>query len=168
MPNIDELKTALRKALDAGEDNEVVRLAREITKVKAEQAKADVEKFAKAREELAIAIHKTVKGLSEVAKLVDVGAQGFTYKVDGYPEADIKYKSVALTIPGLKRAGGGGGGGGKTKDEYGMSLGEVFEKFATAEDRAKLNTAASGSAQWQVKIAVKKFAIEQGLLQPTK
>jgi len=71
-----------------------------------------------------------------------------------------------LTVAGIKapKAGNGGYQGGKTKDEYGMSLGDVFEKFANNDERTKLAAATSNSTQWQVKVAVKKRAIAEGLL----
>lgn len=86
-------------------------------------------------------------------------------------------------VPTIKtrKSGGTGGGAGKTKDDYGMSLTEVYEKYHTAEDDGKLAEAelkdkeaseklgkTTNSNAWRVKNEVKKAAIASGLLQPTK
>lgn len=172
---IEELKKAMGKALAEDDTAEVLRISSEIHKQKqavakaeAEKLKAEGEKLAGAREKLAIAIHGAVVGLGLKAQLDAVKAHGFTYKLDGYPEADIRYKSVALVVPTVKARGGGGGGAGKTKAEFGMSLGELVDKYATEEEKAAITNAASGSQSWQLKVAVKKRLIKDSIIAPTK
>ena len=74
---------------------------------------------------------------------------------------------MGLDVPVIKAHKAGAGATGKTKTEFGVSLNEVFEKFATPADKAKL-AGASNSRQWQVKVAVKKRALAAGLLAPVK
>jgi len=120
-----------------------------------------------------------------------VRAKGFTYTTDHNedekgrvdPNGAVKVVGgVGLLIPAIKtRKANGGGGGGKTRDEFGMSLSEVFDKFATSEDRAKLEEAeakdksaseklgkTTNSNAWRVKNEVKKAALAAGLLAPAK
>jgi hypothetical protein len=61
-----------------------------------------------------------------------------------------------------------GGGTGKSVQEYGMKLQDIVDKFATEEEKVAIDNAESNSKSWQLKVAVKKRAIEAGLLQPTK
>jgi len=88
--------------------------------------------------------------------------------VKGFVVGVTDTKNPSWTFKGPKaRSGGGGGGAGKTKDQYGQSLGEVFEAFATDEDRAALEAAkGDGNKTYAIKVGVKKRAIAQGLLTP--
>jgi hypothetical protein len=178
-PTLPELKAQMAKAL--AEDNyaEMGRVAKlikghqdEIAKAEAEKYKAEAAKLAGIREKVAQAIHAFVMKNPAVMKgLTDTKALGFTFKRD---TAEVQYASVALTVPQppaekAKRAGGGGTG--KSKTEYGLSLNEIFEKFATEKDRNDLKVAegddnASGGKAWNVKNGVKKAAIAAGTLKP--
>lgn len=151
---------------------QIVAGKRDRAKVEAERLQKESEALAGKREALAARIHARVQELGLDSQLKEVKGWGFAYKVDkaNPAEPDITYKSVSLTTAVVKapRAGGGGGGAGKSKDEYGMSLGDIFDKFATDDDKAKLAAATTGSSQWQVKVAVKKQAIAAGKLAPVK
>lgn len=174
MASLDELKKRMAEALASGDVKAIEEVAGEISKSKAERHKAEAEALRKeaealagAREKLATKIHKAVVAMPGlVEELGSVKAQGFTYKLN---TPEVQYKSVSLAVPTVKapRAGTGGGAG-KSKDEYGMSLSEIFDKFATNEDKEKLASAESNSKQWQVKVAVKKRAIADNKLAPVK
>lgn len=187
-----ELQAKMATAIANNDVKAIEEIAQEIVKGKADRRKAEAdtilkeaEAMAKDREKLAISIHNQIRKLGLDELLTGMKAWGFTYKVDGAnpAEPEMTYKSVALSTQQVraKRAGGGGGGAGKTKDEYGMGLGEVFEKFASIEDRAKLADAevkdklasdklgkATNSNAWRVKNEVKKRAIADGMLAPVK
>ena len=176
-PTLDELKKQLATAIATGNDAEFNRIVATIAKMKSELAKAaaesakkEAEALAGVREQVATAVYKAVKALNLDDALIKVKAQGFTYRLDA-PDAEgvmVHQKSAALLVPTVKTARGGTTGGGKSKDEYGMSLGTIFDKFANEEDQGKLAEAETNSKQWQVKVAVKKRAIAEGLLQPVK
>lgn len=186
MPSLEELQTQMREALDKNDVKAIEEIASQIVKSKAERAKEEavkaqkeVEALAGKREKLAKDIHSAVKKLGLDADIASLKAKGFTYTIDHREDdkgrLDAKGEvsvtgGVGLLVPAIKarKAGGGAGAAGKTKDEYGMSLSEVFEKFATPEDMEKLAAAETNSAQWQVKNAVKKRAIKDGLLTPAK
>lgn len=181
-----ELQKQMAEALAANDVKKIEEAAMAIVKSKAERAKVEVEKAQKEsealagkREKLAEAIKSAVKALGLDKQIADVKAKGFNYTIDHREDdkgrLDAKGEvsvtgGVGLLVPAIKarKAGGVGGGAGKTKDEYGMSLQEVFEKFATPEDREKLATAETNSSQWQVKNSVKKRAIADKLLTPAK
>lgn len=189
--SLEELTAKLASAVAANDTKAIEEIATEIVKSKAARRKAEAdaavkeaEALAGTREALSKEIHRAIKGLGLDEKIVAVKGWGFTYKVDkaNPNEPDTTYKSVSLSTQTVKaRKAGGNGGAGKTKDEFGLSLGEVFEKFATAEDRAKLaeaetkDKAASeklgkqtNSNAWRVKNDVKKAAIASGALAPVK
>lgn len=163
---------------------EILKGKTERIRKESEQARKDAEQLAGVREALATEIHKAVRALKLEQKLKDVKSWGFTYKVDkaNPNEPDVSYKAVSLAVATVKaKTGVGGGGAGKTKAEFGMSLSEVFNKFATEGDKAKLaeaeakdseNTAKSGkttnSNAWRIKNEVKKEALKAGLLAPAK
>lgn len=179
MATLDELKTKMASAIANNDAKAIEEIAIAIAKSKnervkaeAEQARIDAEKMAGAREVLAKEIHKAVKALKLDARLREVKSWGFVYKVDkaNPAEPDITYGSVSLSTATVKvkRTGAGGGATGKSKDEFGMSLTEIFDKFATDEDKKALAEAKTNSAQWQVKNKVKKQAIAEGKLKPAK
>lgn len=178
MVEITELKAKLATAIANNDDasfmsiiGEIAKEKSAIAKAQAEVAKKEAESLAGDREKLALKLFTAVKAVVSPADLQKVKAAGFTYHMDGPDKEGVMttYKTVALLVPTVKTARGGtGGGAGKSKDEYGMSLGEIFDKFATEADKAELAKAETNSKQWQVKVAVKKEAIKAGLLQPTK
>jgi len=193
---IQELQAQMAAAIANNDVAGMEAIAAQIVSGKKERAKVEAEKLQKesealagAREKLAASIHETVKKMIVTGKtgeslndaLKAVKAWGFTYKVDNANpnEPGITYKSVSLTTATVKapKAAGGGGGTGKTKDEFGLSLAEVFESFATPNDRAALEAARSSEAekgitnsglQHNVKLGVKKRVIASGELKPTK
>lgn len=199
-PSLDQLKAQLVKAAAEGNDTLFEETLKAIGKFKSEIAskaaaalKAEAEKLAGVRQTLATAIHQAVKSLGLDSKLQEVKALGFTYNLD-HPDVNgvmTEYKSVSLMVPSVKtkRSGGGGGGqSGKSKDEYGISLAEIYDKFKDGVGKVKaldmedvatvLEASVAGlkdtdaknynSKMWQIKVAVKKAAIAQGLLQPVK
>ncbi len=193
MSTIEELQKQIAEAAVKGDTKLVEQLAGEIVKGKAERHKGEIESqrkeaeaMAGAREKLGTAIHQAVKALNLDKSMVDLKAWGFTYKVDraNPAEADVTYKSVALSTQAVKsRSGGGNGGSGKTKSEFGLSLDEVFAQFANTEEKGKFAEAEAAdlkhaqehglttpkqSNRWRVKDVVKKRALSEGLLAPQK
>ena len=196
--SIVELKSNLEAALKSGDmeaitkaSQDVVEFQRAQAKVEAEKAKAEMEKMSGARLELATSLTKSIKASKlgkanfsisvadlelavelvkllpdVVSKVKAVKGSVVSFKL---PDEQSDVARVALAVITTKRASGGGTvARGKSKDEYGMSLGEIFDKFATPEDKAKLAAATSNSSQWQVKVSVKKRGIATGQLAPVK
>ena len=183
MTTIEELQGKMKLAVaefnKTGDMKAIQAVSAELNKAKAELAKVEADKIRKEAEELAgkretlaHQIHQLVRDLKLDKAIIGVKGWGFTYKVDkaNPSEPDVSYKSVQLAVATVKAKTGKGGVGatGKSKDEYGKSLGEIFEEYATVEDIENLAKATSNSSQWQVKVAVKKRAITAGLLKPVK
>lgn len=184
----EDYKAKMAEALANDDAKAIDAINAEWNKSKAERRKAELEAERKEQEELAgvreeasKAIHKAIKALKLDDQLKSLKAWGFTYKVDGAnpAEPDVKYVSVSLsTAQPKKRTGNGGGSSaGKTKDDYGLSLQEVYDKYKTAEDETKMveaiakDEAASeklgkttNSNAWRIKNEVKKRAIANGEL----
>jgi len=168
---LEQIKAQIADCIAKGDDagmmeaiKQLNKMKAEITKAAQEQARKEAEALAGAREKLATSIYKAVRQIPDVLnQLTAVKATGFTFKLD---TEEIQYKSVALAVPAVKQSRGGGGG--KSTAEYGVSLSDIFDRFATDEDKAKLKAAESNSAQWSIKNAVKKRAIAEGKLQPVK
>lgn len=178
MVELKELKDQLADAIAKGDDTAFMTIVGEIAKAKKDIAKAaadalqkEATQLAGARETLAASVYKACKQIPNLKQQLDaVKATGFTFKLDGVDAegAPVRYNSVALSVPTVRHGKGGTTGGGKSKDEYGMSLQEIFDKFATAADKAKEAAATSNSAKWQAKNAVKKAAIADGKLKPAR
>jgi len=176
-PTLDELKTQLKASIIDNNDalfNELVtkiaKMKSELAKQAGELAKEEAKALSGVRMQVAVAIFTAVKKLNLDAKLIEVKAKGFTYPLD-LPDAQgvmVTYKSVALSVPTVKTRAGGTTGGGKSKDEYGMSLGEIFDKFATPAQKAELSSLTAHNAAYFFKLTVKKAAIAAGMLQPVK
>ena len=180
---MDDIRKQLMEAAAKGDVEAVLKLTAEADKLKKAEAKEKAEAAAKEAAELAgvrtelaekigaafkpvsvkLFYDKATQTDSTNAVLERVKATGyyFEYSIE-------KGISFGLRHPTVKVAHSGGGNTGKSKAEFGMSLDEIFQKFATDEDKAKLEAAASNSAKWTVKVTVKKAAIAAGLLQPVK
>ena len=153
---LDELKAQMSAAIADGNDTEMLRLSKLLLKQKSDVEKsealkllAESEALAGDREKLATAIFKAVKGIINVAELEKVKAKGFTFKLNALDANNVMVieKSVALLVPTIKVRGGGGGGGstGQLKQETGMSRHELVDKYATAEEKATIQTAQDGA-----------------------
>lgn len=178
---LDSLKAQAQAAAATGDLEAILVVAgkikaakSELAKVEAERIRAESEKLAGVREKVATRIHAKVVADKEVAKmLADTKALGFTFKLD---TAEVQYRSVALLVPQApttRKGTGGHAGGGKSQVEYGMSLDEIFQKFATNEQKAEVakvlageDKKAANSKAWQLKVQVKKEAITKGTLKP--
>jgi len=187
---LEDLQKRMSAAIASNDVKAIEAVAQEIVKSKTDRAKTEAlklqeeaTKLAGVREALGIEIHKAVKAMGLDAKLTGVKAWGFTYKVDNAnpAEPDVTYKAVALSTQQVKTRSGGTGGSGKTRDEFGMSLSDIFDKFATDDDRAalaeatvkddkiKVETGKSNRGnEYNVRKDVKKRALAAGLLAPTK
>ena len=150
------------KAVDAAE-------AREVAEAKA-KARAQWEAQAVARGELTVKVLDAMKIVStqflpEIVKLV--GKELAIIKFVATPEGSFDCKIIKAEPAPIKGARvSGGGGKHSTLKEFGKGLDQVYEEFATAEDRAKFELAGSKGSQWNVKVGVKKRAIAEGLLLP--
>ena len=149
------------KAVDAAE-------AREVAEAKA-KAKAQWEAQGQARGELTTRVLDAMKiasapFMAEVIKLV--GQELATIKFVAMPEGSYECKIVKAEPASVKSAQVSKGRKHSTLKEFGKGLDQVYEEFATAEDRAKFELAGSKGSQWNVKVEVKKRAIAEGLLLP--
>lgn len=179
--SIEDLRTQMATAIANNDVQVMEAVAAQIVAGKKDRAKEEAEKLQKEaealagkRESLGAEIFKAIGGEFD-KQLVDLKARGFSYfvktsyTVPGQPEVHQQASCGLILVTAAKAPRtGGGGGAGKSKDEFGLSLGEIFDKFATDEDRTKLAAATTGSSQWQVKVAVKKKAIADGQLAPVK
>jgi len=167
MATYEDKMASLLAQLDTARANNdtsgLLQAARAIAALEKEAEKAQRE--AQAGELLAL--EQTIKAevvetyQKHAKELRRLGVKGFSIGV-----TDTKNPSWLFKGP-KARSGGGGGGAGKTKDQYGRSLGEVFEAFATDEERAALEAAkGDGNKTFAVKVGVKKRAIAEGLLTP--
>jgi len=145
-----EIMAKIAAAGASGDLAEVIRLGNmlkkhqaDIQKAEADKLKAEAEALAGVREKLAIEVWNVVSKIPEITrKLADVKAQGFTFKLD---TEEVKYKSVALTVPTIKTrsAGGGGGSTGALKSQTGLSRHELVETYATNEEKESITKAES-------------------------
>jgi len=174
---VKDLRNALSEVAKTGDVANIraaVKALDEAEKVQAKElkAKADAEFEAKsaARLELTERIKATIGKVAdsfreEVVKLVGLDEAVVRWSVD-YKNGNLIECSILRTKPRAASTGTGGTPRGATKNEYGLSLGQVFEKFASDQDKLDYEKATSGSGQWQIKVRVKKQAIEAGLLKP--
>lgn len=183
--NIAELQTKMAEAIAKNDIKAIEEIAGEIVKGKADRRKLEAEALQKEaeamagqREALASEIHVLVKGFKLDKRLTGLKSWGFTYKVDkaNPAEPDIVYKSVSLITATVKaHKAGGGGATGKSKAEFGLSLQEIYDKFATDEDKADMTaalekdkTVTNQGYSYAVKKRVQKRAIAKGDLAPVK
>jgi len=179
MATENELKATLAAALEANDDDQILAVANElrkhkanIQKVAAEAARKEAEALAGGREKLARALQKEVNTPALQKRLREVKAYGFRFSIDRVDtppgQAPVNVEGgTTLLVPEVKTGRrGAGGAAGKTKAEYGMTLQEVFDKFATDADREKLAAADGSTAEYNVKLAVKKNAIADKKLTP--
>jgi hypothetical protein len=177
---LEQLTTKMATAVAANDITAMLDVAGEIKKLKSEVAKAEATRLQKESEELAEVRKQAVEKLDKIVRVRDmqklvslaesVKAIGFHYThtfADNLTTIGFDY----AVAPKQKATRASGGGGGKSKAEFGMTLNEIFEKFATAEDKTKLTEASASatrpdSAEYAVKLGVKKAAIAAGLLKP--
>ncbi|MFA5384156.1 MAG: hypothetical protein WC364_05755 [Eubacteriales bacterium] len=162
---LDQIKTELALAIASGNDADVMRLSRaimqyaqDIKKSEADKLKQEAEQLAGKREALEVKIHKALA--NAVAKFTDellaVKSKGFSIVVDhmendkGQLDAAGEVKVIGackLTVPTIKAAkvstGTGGGTGVTVESQTGFKRAELIEKYATAEEKASLETAKS-------------------------
>jgi hypothetical protein len=159
--SLQDLQIAMNQAITAQDWGKVKSIGAQIAGMASAEVKKEDEKFLKVREDIAAEIHALVAKYAPQLKAVK--ATGFIFKVD---TEEMQYKAVQLLVAGSKaHSGGTGGKGGKTKDSYGMSLGEVFEKFATAEEKAEIAGKERNAAN-ALKVKVLNRAVKEGLLKP--
>ena len=186
-PTYEQLKVLAMTALTEGNDTEFLKISAQMRSFKAEIAKAEAEKLKKEAEAMAgDRANLAAKILSRISsqfkniqsELTALKATGFTFKL---PDDTSDIPSLALSVPVIKtrttRAGGGSTG--KSKSTYGLTLDEIYQKFKTPEDESKMVEAIEADEkikaekgksnsvnQYNVKLAVKKAAINAGSLQP--
>ena len=174
---LESLQAELAAQVTAGASVDVViAIADRMKKFRAEIAKAEAlrlqkeaDAMAEIRKANADKLHKMVvtrQAQQVIDLLATVKAIGFhyNYRVEGnVVDIGFDYQQA----PKAPKATGAHNIG-KSKDEYGLSLSEIVEKFATAEEKAEINAATSNSMGWQLKTKVKKAAIAAGKLQPIK
>lgn len=176
-----DLQTRMAEAIAKNDMAAMEQLAAEIIKTKGDRHKAEAEKLraeaeslAGSREKLEATILKAVVPLNLNVDLKAVKARGFSlyietiYSVAGEPDVHQK-ASCKLLVPTVKSKGTSTASTGKSKDEFGMSLSEIVAQFATPEELAAITEPEiTNSRSWQLKVAVKKRAIANGLLAPVK
>jgi len=178
MATIEELKALLAEAMSKESEADllagleaITKKRSEIIKAKVEAEKKEEEALSGARQELATWIHEritaTLKNLP--AKMAEVKVQGFTFKLDGYPEPGVTYKSVSLDTgkktATTRKATSSGAAKGKSVEMYGKTLQQIVDEFATDEEKAAIAAEqGNNSKQWQLKNKVKERALKENLL----
>lgn len=203
---LQELQKSLAEAIASNNVETMEKLAEEILKEKKGReavARAETKKLVEKqleeqkllagdREKLAITIHKLVCKLNLADKLKALKASGFTFKLDEPATYDmeegnkpaVEYTAVSLTVPVIRiphTKTGRTSITGKSKGEFGLSLQEIFDKFASEKDKANLLDAEAKDAKikadtgksngvnaYNIKLDVKKAAITEGKLAPVK
>ena len=178
---LEQLTAKMIAAATANDVTAMLTIAAEIKKMKAEVAVAEAKRLQAEAEALSGVRTEAVEKLDKMLRIKNmqgainlaesIKAVGFHYThtfADNATTIGFDY----LTAPKTKTARTAtSSSGGKSKTEFGLSLNEIFEKFATAEDRAALVEASEkatrpDSAEYTVKLGVKKAAIAAGLLKP--
>lgn len=179
---IEELQSQMAAAIANNDVGAMEAVAAQIVASKKERAKVEAvklqkeaEQLAGKREALAAEVFKAVGSLGLDDKLRALKARGFSYyvktsyTVPGEPEVHQQASCGLILGQALKvKKAAGGGGTGKSKDEYGMSLGEIVEKWGTDKEKAEIAATESNSKSWQLKVAVKKRVLASGELKPAK
>jgi len=156
-----ELKSQMDAAFEKGDMKEVAAIARAMKALGDETRKAELDKVAAEYDKVSVEILDALKATFKPfwKRMEKVGLSKRIY-------VQLEGKTIHIP-PQRKKGGGGGGGAGATKTKYGLSLGEVFEQFATPEERAEFDShKGDGNKTWAVKDRVKKRAIAEGLLTP--
>lgn len=144
---LDELKGKMQAAIADGNDADVVKIGKEIVKLKADVEKAEATKIQKEAEAMAGDREKLAKEIWTVmvadgklgGQLSKVKATGFTFKLD---TPEVQYKSVALTVPTAKvPRGGGGGSTGALKEQTGLARHELIDKYASPDEKVGIQKA---------------------------
>ena len=181
---LEKLKAQMDKAVaefqKTGDMTAIQAASKATDKAKAEIAKEQAVKLgveaaalAGKREELEKKVFAAVQTLGLDKEIKSMKVKGFNYFIDcDYELAGEQVHNVAnvglihFQAPKVKKAGGGGTG--KSKDEYGLSLLEIVDKYGTDAEKAAIAATESNSKSWQLKVAVKKAAIAAGKLAPVK
>ena len=180
--NIQTAQTLMALIAAAGASGdlaEVIRLGNILRKQKADIEKAEAEKLQKesealsgARSEAEVNLAKAVMPAIRGIDILKLKCKSFVVTVSHTendkgqldPDGTVKVRGgVALVVPQAKakRAGGNGGIRVSTKDEVGMSLSELINLHATADQKAGIQKAYDqadknkGSAKWQEQVKVK-------------
>lgn len=181
---IDEIKGKLLAASAAGDVEAIIKLGKELDSLRKQDAKAEAERITKENEALAGkrqeiaekigAAFKNVAGrvffdkatntdsTSKVLEEVKATGYYFEYSIEKGLSYGLKHPTTA------KHISKGGGATGTSKKEFGMSLQEIVDKWATDEEKAAIDAATSNSKSWQLKVSVKKRVIASGDLKPIK
>lgn len=180
MATLAELIAQMQTASQEGNSDQMLTIAAEMKKCKAELAKAEAERLAKEATELAEARKAAVEKLERLIRVSDkqnqsiqalmaeVKAIGFHYIYKAEANETVMGFDYQTPAKAATTHKGGSGQSGKSKAEYGLSLSEIVEKFGTEAERAAIEAETNNSKQWQLKVKVKKAAIEAGLLKPVK
>lgn len=177
MATLQELTKLMGEAVSSNDITKMLEVAGDIKKLKAEVAKAEAERLEKEANELAdvrkAAVEKLEKTFrptdkvyaSILATMAEIKAIGFHYLYI----AEGNQTQIGYDFPSVKTAtkhSGGGGQSGKSKAEFGLSLSEIVEKFATEAEKKAIEAEPDNSKSWALKNKVKKQAIADGKLKP--
>ena len=165
---LEEINKELIQALTDGNETTAEELVKEKRGLKADIKTAETarllkeeQEMAQGRLDLATALHKAVKGLSNISSggLERVKAEGFTFKLD---TEDTKYTSVSLTLPQAPKKRQRG------ETLYGESLAETMKNHVgkfTNEEKARLAKAKPNNV-WNVQNNIRKRLIAEGVVKP--
>ena len=154
---LDDIKTKLMAAITGGDDAEVMRLSKAVTKFKSDIEKAEANRLAAEAVSLA-GEREVIEGILLAAimpmvkpeDLLKVKAKSFIFtvahkedangKLDANGEVKVKagLKLVVPTVKAKKSGGGGNGTGVTLSSTTGMARKDLIETYATDEEKAEV------------------------------
>jgi len=164
-PTRAELETSIKKAASENRMDDLLALTEQLKALAVAERKAVSEARAKAAEGVNRRILEAVSPVLEKfdAEIVSVG--GVCRIIRNVPDKLIDVSCGEKAAP--KAAGKGSGtNAGKTSEQYGVSLGSIFEQYANAEERAAHDSLppSENTKRWNIKKRVRDRAISEGLI----
>ena len=162
MPTLAELKAQLEGK--QAQQKEINDLKTSIASLEKEQEDAKLAATSVATNAIHGAIANAIKS-TDVVKAFNLIAEHYGNErslVVTFPVVEPAGFLLAPLGKKAKASGDTNGRSGKTKDKYGMSLGEIFSTHASGEERVKHDSATDGNAKYAIKQAVLVRAEQEG------
>jgi hypothetical protein len=156
----EELRAKMAKVSAEGTDAEIMAVAEEMRKFKADiqkaeadKAKAEADALAGKREAEETRLFPIILSQVDAKALLELKAKGFTFVIDHKeddkgrldPDGTVKVTgSLKLMVPTVKTRTGGGGGGGTgitVESQTGLKREQLIETYATDEEKATIQKA---------------------------
>lgn len=161
--SVQDLKAALAKAAAAGDVDSILALAKQVEAQRVAEAKAAHERIVKER---AGVEHEMLEAIRPVLAKFEpaVTRLGGTARILWTPAESLFTAAITSKVEPKSSGAGAAAKKGTWADRYGITLASIYEKFASAEDRAAHDGAATNTERWNIKTKVAKRAVAEGLL----